>query len=348
MRHDRSLGHRMWILLVITLALGVQLPAHAKAGKWSIPVLELSYFPTKDGVTLDAAEVGIDLPVGTTIEAAKERVATLSGLLIDALARGSAYHGYKDATAAPSLQYRILGRRTFLKPVPKSTEFHPYADHLGMLQNLDICDYVDRRGVKEVWIWMYHSDKVVPIESNMAGPYGDISNSNRQPDLPVCAKTYTVYDYNYGRWLGEALEDHGHQIEAVFSYVGGDLWRNYVGPTGAQAGDRRCGSVHTPPNGASDYDWANAKDAVSDCEDWKPDDSGAKQVVNCHTWYGARCADDGGIEYKVWWMQNIPGEDNALTDKERLLRNWWEFFGDFDTAMAKGRQLVRPTDDSHD
>ena len=176
----------------------------------------------------------------------------------------------------------------------------------------------------------------------MAGPYGDISNSYRQPDLPVCAKTYTVYHYNYGRWVGEALEDHGHQMEAVFSYVDSELWNQYVGPVGAQQGPRRCGNVHTPPNGATDYDWASEADALSDCDDWKPDGSGAKKKVDCHDWYGGVCHDTGGIEYKIWWMQHIPAKNNGLTYQDKPLRNWWAFFGDFDAAMASGRTLLEP------
>ena len=89
-----------------------------------------------------------------------------------------------------------------------------------MLNSLDVCHYVDVLGVKEVWVWMYHTGSIGPIESNMAmgrmsqaywnhGTYGDVSNSYQQNDLPVCNRTYTVYDYNYGRDIGESLEDHG-------------------------------------------------------------------------------------------------------------------------------------------
>ncbi len=72
--------------------------------------------------------------------------------------------------------------------------------------------------VKEVWIWGYHGGVLDLWESNMASPFGAISNSNRDPnDLPVLKSTYTVYHYNYQRGASEAVEDHMHQFEAVLA-----------------------------------------------------------------------------------------------------------------------------------
>jgi hypothetical protein len=39
-------------------------------------------------------------------------------------------------------------------------------------------------------------------------------------------------------------------------------------------------------------------------------------------------------------MQNIPGKDNGLTYQNNPLRNWWEFIGDFDAAIAQGKSLT--------
>ena len=336
------MGRRLIALIVLVTALGAS-SGYADSDGWKVPVLELKFFPTRDGVHLDAAEVGRDLAPGTTLTDIRQRVETLSESTVEALTQGSIYHGYRYPGATPSLRYKIYTSKEFLEPVPRSAQFRPFADHLRILTDVDVCDYVESHGVKEVWIWMYHSDHVVPIESNMAGPFGDISNSHRQPDLPVCAKTYTVYNYNYGRGLGETLENHGHQIESVFGYVDQALWRLYTGPVGSQPGPRRCGNVHTPPNGASDYDWANEASVLSDCETWSPEGSGANQRVSCHTWYSPTCRNNGGIEYKVWWMQNIPGRKHRLTYRGAPLQNWWVFFGDFDAAMTAGRTLLEPS-----
>jgi len=118
-------------------------------------------------------------------------------------------------------------------------------------------------------VWGYHGGVVGLWESNMAGPYGDISNSDRRlDDLPVLSRTYTVYHYNYQRGASEAVEDHVHQIEALLRTVDGHLfWDLFVG------GDKgkRCGWAHYPPNGRADYDWANPATALTDIESWKPE-----------------------------------------------------------------------------
>ena len=90
----------------------------------------------------------------------------------------------------------------------------------------------------------------------MAGPNGDVSNSERAADMPVCARTYTLYNYSYGRALGEAIHNHGHQIEAVLGHLDRrGLFADFVGPYGQPSpAVNSCGNVHFPPNGVSDYD----------------------------------------------------------------------------------------------
>ena len=156
----------------------------------------------------------------------------------------------------------------------------------------------------------------------MAGP--NASFGNGYMDLPKCDKTYTVYDYNYGRAVAMALENHTHQLERVFSYVDNSLfWDKFVG----NQNNPRCGWTHYPPNGESDYDWLNKKEVLSDCEDWNSDGTGEKKIVSCHTWSeGENCANDEGYSFKVWWMQNMP-------------QNWWDFIGNFDKAVQLGEKL---------
>jgi len=302
--------------------------------KFNIPILSIAYFPDEnnDG-KLDKDLVGgdsADFPVTQM----KQKVSELTDGLIDTLEYGSRYHGYKDETAINSLNYTIIEHKNIDAPIPLSDNFIPFADHIMILNDLNICDYVDNKGVKEVWIWMYHSSVVAPIESNMSSPYGDISNSYRHDDLPHCQSTYTVYNYNYGRGVSEATENHMHQIEAVLRYVDEDLfWNKFVGPVGTQEGDRRCGWTHYPPNGISDYDWTNNNYVTSDCENWRPDEIGSTEIFNCEKW---NC---NSLDFFEWWMQNIPGIDNNLTYYESKLKNWWIFIGDFDQAMVHGKSL---------
>ena len=205
--------------------------------------------------------------------------------VIRALETGSAYHGYKDASAKPSLVYQVVDRLEFLEPLPTYTKpGHrvPMTDYNAIMARVDIRRWVEERGVKEVWLWGYHGGVIDLWESNMAGPFGDISNSDRDPaDLPILSKTYTVYHYNYQRGPSEAVEDHMHQIEAVLRHVDADLfWNKFVG----RPGEGRCGWAHFPPNGERDYDWANRKYVMTDIEDWRPEGGGRKQRLNCERW----------------------------------------------------------------
>ena len=221
-------------------------------------------------------------------------------------------------------------------------------DYRSIAEANNVVDWVDTRGVKEVWLWGYHGGVVDLWESNMAGPWGDISNSDRDPDdLPIANRTYTFYHYNYQRGLSEATENHMHQLEAVINFVDGrddtpeDEWSNllfwgkFVGSDSThRIIDPRCGWAHYPPNGERDYDWANPRSVMSDCEDWKPDGRGAERELTCETW---GCTSLGWFLY---WTQNMPGAGNDLEYDGSPLTNWWRLIGDFDGAMGEGYRLV--------
>ena len=329
----------------------------AANSSYELSVLNLKYFPVAGG-QVDTTKTG-DWQ-NPDLNALRNHVSNLTNLLSSSLTRASAYRGYKDPGAVSSLVYSVLDDREFLSPVPVSSEFLQSADHKKILNDINICDYVDNRGVKEVWIWMYHTSTLAPIESNMSmgrdsqdfwthGSYGDISNSARLNDLPVCQKSYTVYDYNYGRGLGEALEDHAHQLEAIFSHLNNNLFSLFTTPYGKTDGTiNRCGNAHNPPNSRHEYDWANLSFTTSDCEDWRPEGFGATKQLNCVNWtpgnptcqHQTDYLQDANSTWKIYWMQNMPGQGNALTYQGKVLRNWWEFVGDFDSAMRTGQDLV--------
>ncbi len=317
----------------------------------------LRYFPTQDGVNLDSTITGYT----STVASVRQKTTSLNNQLVQSLTDGSKYHGYAVPSAVPSLQYSVADDREFLQAVPPSAQFPTKADKFRMFSDAsigvaDICSYVDGLGAKEVWIWMYHTTQTVPTESNMSmgtdsqtfwnySGYGDVSNSARVNDLPICQNTYVVYEYNYSRALGEALEDHGHQLESLFSYAQPSVFDRFVNPHGSpQPAVNHCGNVHSPPNAVADYDWRNETDVVSDCEDWRFEGGGQTKVVDCHTWYAGSCLDDGGAKYKVWWMQNIPGREyndgRGGGPDYCALRNWWDFTGDFDAAVGSGRSLL--------
>jgi hypothetical protein len=297
---------------------------------YEIPVLRIDYFPVKGG-NIDRAITG---DVSASLGQIRDHVARTTQTVINALEQGSAYHGYKDPSARPSLRYRIVDTIEILEPLPtypKPRHRVPMTDYNAILGRIGIDSWVKDRGVKEVWLWGYHGGVIDLWESNMAGPWGDISNSGRDlHDLPVLDQTYTVYHYNYSRGPSEAVEDHMHQIEAVLRYIDPELfWDKFVG----KPGEGRCGWSHYPPNGVRDYDWANRDYILTDIEDWRPE-GGPQQRMNCTRW---QC---DSLTWFIYWMQNLPGADNGLTYRGRPLTNWWTFLGDFDGAMRSQIGLV--------
>lgn len=298
---------------------------------FTIPVLLVHYFPVANGM-IDIAVTG---DVSAPLEHMRAHTARTTAQVIRALETGSTYHGYKDSTAQPNLRYEIVEQIEFREPLPtfrKPNHRMPMTDYNAIMQRVNIRAWVEQRGVKEVWLWGYHGGVVDIWESNMAGPHGDISNSDRDPtDLPVLSQTYTVYHYNYQRGPSEAVEDHMHQIEAVLRHVDPELfWNQFVG----KPGEGRCGWAHFPPNGERDYDWANRKFVLTDIENWTPNGTGPKQRMNCEQW---NC---DSLTWFVYWMQNLPGAHHGITYRGRLLTNWWSFIGDFDGAMRNRLKLV--------
>ena len=299
---------------------------------FTIPVLVIFYFPLS-GDRIDRTVTGdVDAP----LEKIRTHAHDTTWRVLHALETGSAYRRYNDPPARPSLRYSLIGAIEIKEPMPtyvKAGHNVPMCDYNAILERANIAEWVEERGVKEVWIWGYHGGVIDIWESNMAGPFGDISNSDRDPhDLPLLSRTYTVYHYNYQRGPSEAIENHIHQIEAVLRHIDHDLfWNRFVG----KPGEGRCGWAHYPPNGERDYDWCNPNEVWTDIEDWQPDGGGIRKLMNCERW------NSDSLTWFVYWMQSLPGAGNQLTHQGRALTNWWSFLGDFDRAMANRMGLTR-------
>jgi len=313
---------------------GVSVPSKSKS--YNMPVLVLNYFPTRDGVNLDSSITGIT----ATLTSIRSTVNTIKNETLQAVQDGSKYHGYSNPLATPALNYSIYAERESLTTLPAGVPYNGVSnpDYMQILTNNNICDLVNNHGVREVWLFGWHYGNIAPVESKMSGPYGDISNSARKNDMPICSKTYVLYNYNYGRSANEATHDHGHQIEAVLAYFGNPIfWDSYIGPwttyggnDGSGANYHRCGWTHAPPNTGVDYDYANTRYSWTDCEDWTPDGSGAKTYINCSRW---QCDER---KFHIWRWQNMPGKDNSVVGAS----NWWDFIGDFDSAWETGEKLT--------
>jgi len=322
-----------------------------------IPIVIVKYFPV-DG---DRVDIRVTGDWGDTLAATRKKTERITQQTIAALQEGSCYHGYKDASAKPSLKYTILTTKEFLQPLPvrpkRRGDKVPMTDYNRIMGNIDIKTWVEQKGAKEIWLFGYHGGVVGLWESNMSSPHGDVSNSNRaSDDLPIFSRTYTVYHYNYQRDVGEAVENHLHQIEHLLNHVEGrdatpaekwaDLlfWGKFVGSdishkmvpvkTPDSREVYRCGWTHYAPNSEHDYDWANPRIVETDIEDWQPDGIGKTRKINCDRWQG------NDLKWKIYWMQSIPGADNGLTFKGKRLTNWWLFKGDWDYAVKNRIGLV--------
>lgn len=335
-------------LLPALLALALAQPAPSRA--MTVPVVVVSYFPV-DGDRIDKRATG---DWDDTLESTRAKCRRMTRETLAALEEGSRFRGYKNPQAPAALRYRVVANLEFLKPLPtcplKLGEGAPMTDYNAIMAEIGARRLVEGQGVKEIWIWGYHGGKVGLWESNMAGPWGDISNSSRdRSDLPVYRNTYTVYHYNYQRGTGEAVEDHTHQIEAVLNYVDGRdrtpesqwpgllFWGKFVGSDISHKITTRpahCGWTHYPPNAEKDYDWANPRQVETDIEDWRPDGGGAVQAMSADRW------GRDGLKWKVYWMQAIPGLGSGLTYHGKSLTNWWRFIGDFDGCMKRKMTLV--------
>lgn len=311
-------------------------PSSQTETSYDVGVLVIRYFPTTDGVNLDPVETGLT----RTLASNRSIVAAATDQGIQDLTRASIYRGFQNSTGVPAMRWRVVDTLEYLTPVPKSILAPPFADHYQILTGHSICDYVENRGVKQVWIWMYHSAAIAPVESHQSGPFGHIGNGGANFEYPACARTYTTLDFNYGNI--NVHHNYGHQWEKLMKALSDPMYENqFIGPFGTYgsndgSGDlfHRCGWTHFPPNAASDYDYGNKRFVWTDCEDWRPDGSGRKVYVNCDRW---GCNDNG---FEVWRWQNMPGYGSNVLFNGEPMRNWWDWMGDFDNAIRSGATLL--------
>lgn len=297
----------------------------------SIPVLVVAYYPLNQYKSIDIATTG---DVFGPLYWLKHHVQQTTEQLIGTLELGSIFRGYKNPQAQPSLRYQVVEKIEFSDPLPVLSQagYPALTDYSAIMERINVQQWVEEKGVKEIWLWGYHGDVLQLWTSNMASQHGNISHSNpRLTHLPILSKTYTVYHYNYQRGLTEALFNHTAQIEAILGMVDRYLfWEKFAG----KPQEGRCGRSAIPVNGHYTFDWANLQAVWSDIEDWTPAGTGEKRLINAHRW------NKDAVTWLIYWMQSLPGRNNDLTYRGKALTNWWHFIGDLDDAIAREMLLV--------
>jgi cysteine-rich repeat protein len=359
----------------------------APGAQYAMPVIIIRYLPSADGVNLDVTKSpDYSTPGEITLDELEQRLDDADRIAKFAREEASRFHGYKDPNATPSLGYRVVRSVSVYELPPPGgrldtqceggfrIDFHQIFERLGISASIT----TDR--VREIWFWFTSWDCLMPVyvqnpemfdvvnqrwlaESNMASPStGDISNSfHFQDDLPILGHTYILYGQNVRRTAALGLHNQGHQLEAMFSYANEQqegntdlFWGDFGGfepatPAGVyQQG--RCGSTHFPPNAESGYDYANPTLVLSDCEDWRPDGTGAMTLVNVDTWqnvdyaWPAYLGDSAHGHFLVWWMQNMPGLENTIPHGSTSMTNWWKLVAEWDVAAGTGCSLLSGPD----
>lgn len=305
-------------------------------GKITVPVVIINYLPTIDGVLLDmqrAPDGFYDL-YNSTLDRAKAKILADKIVEKNAIEEGTRFRDYATNKVDPYISIDVVGYINVYeldlafwikttsngKPVDMKT-----IEYFKLFERLNIKNYVDNLGTKEIWITMFPKDEYPSViknnmadvntyyglpESNMSSPLtGDISNSYRHPnDLPIYSKTYVVYGDAGHRGADTDLHNRGHQIEAQLSYIDNSLiWGKAFLPT-STIKEFRLGNCHWPPNATSDYDYSNKIAVKSDIASWQP--SGGTYVdVNVDTWLGKNYS-------FPMTATNIVGESNYANDSQ--------------------------------
>ena len=284
-------------------------------GRLTVPVVIINYLPTSDGVNLDmnlASDGYYELNY-STLDKAKSKIK--SDKIIDKLSieEGSRFRDYGKDVVNQYVDVNVVAYINVYKLEFTTIAGNRMIDYNKLFDKLNMRNYVDNQGVKEIWFTIFCKAKYPSVvgtkyedpstyytqpETNMSSKYGDVSNSNRNvTDLPIYNNTYVVYGFEGTRGVETDLHNRGHQLEIQLTNVDDTekikfgstysptlFWKDFVG--WSQVNDRplgRVGCTHMPPNTEKDYDYTNKTFVKSDIKTWKPS-GGTYEDVNTDTW----------------------------------------------------------------
>ncbi len=235
---------------------------------------------------------------------------------------------------------RLYGRETpgtlqYMAEIENRIKF----DYTAMIDYYDFATKRNNEVIHEVWVYAWPFAAM--YESQLVGPGAFWYNS---PPLahPGLKKQLPVMGWNYERDLACALESFGHRSESAISHVYGGWNTHSPNPTNWDIftridkdfpGMAHVGSIHYPPNGLNDYDFANPRYVVTYADNWKryPILLNQTRVINASEWGFSH---EG---YMRWWFNHLPRYE-GVTDS--VLNNWWHYIVDYEGAVEQAKRLL--------
>ena len=365
----------------------------------TVPVVIVNYLPTSDGVNLDRwkthnANIIYDDIHKMTLSRTKEKI--LNDKIIEkyCIEESSRYKDYGTNITKPFVNIDVVAQINIydLKMFKIGTRLvdttrddtndginNPITidwyniDFNDLLTKINLKDYVNNLGVKEVWFTSFSREVGVNsyniFETSMSPSListdpVNISNGGMNiTDLPRYNKSYVVYGFNGWRGVDTDLHNRGHQLERQLDYLSSlDKTNLYYG---FYAKNRNTigGFTHTPVNTTTQYDYNNTTTVSSDMSNWKPS-GGVGVNTNNITWVNKNYTfsnqmislspfasgnvdwnKNAEIKWFIYWWQSLPGYENNIKDtfngSNITLNNWWDLFYNWDDALKYKKGLVK-------
>ena len=360
-------------------------------GVINVPVVIVNYLPTSDGTYLDRWKTYDSRVVKQqkdilTLKRANEKI--LSEKIIEKLSieEGSRFRDYGKNITRPYVNINVVAYINVydIKLIKIGTKIidtttndsddgidnpvtidRHFIDFNDLFNRVDIKNYVNNMGVKEVWFTSFTkevgSNSYNVFESSMSpsinsSDIANISNGGGDlKDLPRFNSTYIVYGFNGWRGVDTDLHNRGHQLERQLEYV--DFEKFYYGNF---AKDRNTigGYTHTPVNTTKQYDYNNTSVVSSDITTWKPS-RGIGIPTNNLSWLNITYTfsnqmiapgpfatgnedwnKDSQTKWFIYWWQSLPGYNNNIEDNGKKVANWWDIFYNWDDAIKNKTKLT--------
>jgi hypothetical protein len=216
---------------------------------------------------------------------------------------------------------------------PDGVDYHHEIRKFGMSKRIDAGEADE--------IWWFGLPYFGYWESVMIGPESYWINAPPQTDFP-CKRRFAIMGWNSERGVAEMIHNMGHRTESAMShyYNGWNLsepktnWDHFSKVIAKGAKISGVGHCHYPPNGESDYDYANENTVKSTAPDWLdfPNLTGKTAMIDRETWGGP----DYHRNFQIWFFTHLPKAPGINEDGR--VNNWWEYIYNFNAYDSDGNK----------